>query len=120
MNSIKNTILEKGQKVVVTESHRVWRKIYAPSTTSSGWLHHKTIRKSTNRKDVIKIDKSNFRKVFTNKNKPRVYSYIEKKPLKMSIPKGSGFYTLMKKKDKILVLVGETSTLIWLAQGDAS
>lgn len=116
---ISDQTLEKGDRVILTDHSKIWRKVYCPSKRVTGWIHHKTIELMKKKPQEVIINKKYLPKVFTLKESTKGYSFSLKNIVKIQAPKGSPFYTLKRFRDKILVIIGGTQSVIWIDRKDA-
>lgn len=112
-------VLTASDLLIQIGSTGVWRKIYEPKTETIGWVHAQTLKPAEAKRLAIRINKAYLSKVFTNKDNPKGETFQLQKSFVLKASKGAPFYALQKKRDKILVVIGATKSLVWLSKRDA-
>ncbi len=112
------TILEAHSTVIKLASVGIWTKIFDLQTSLQGWVHYKVLKNLPDYPATIEIDPNNLLRRFMKKNSATAYSYNEKTPILVDLPKGTAFYTLKENQDKILVIVAESRSILWMAKKD--
>ena len=112
------TILEKDTLVLRTASSGIWTKIVAPHTSVQGWVHNQALSPINRKSAFITIKPENLNRVFVAKKPTTAFTYLENKKILLDLPKDVPFYTLKENRDKILVIVFPSRSVVWLSKKD--
>lgn len=116
---LTESIFPKGEEVIILSKHSYWKKVLNPKTGDLGWIHEGSLKTLKPKGHSITIQPKKLPKVFAIKNISRAYEHPRKNRIDVKIPKGRAFYTLRQNKDKILVIIVETKSLLWLSRRHA-
>lgn len=111
-------ILERNTNVIAIGSHEQWTKVLLQDSKTIGWVHSQTLKPIRRPKQSVIIPRNILPKVFSTKKTTHAYAYNNKSPILLNLPKGTPFYTLKRNRDNILVIIGETNSVIWLSKKD--
>lgn len=115
---IEDTILEKGELVVVLEKYFRWRKVLAVEKKVEGWVHEKTLSQDNVTKGTPQISLNHFPSIFPRVNLKRVFDYRTNKKIPYEIPRGKNLRKLRQDKNRVLIFIEETHSVAWLREGD--
>lgn len=119
---VEDQVLAQGTEVLVLKASGVWRKVLVPGTWRKGWVHHQALAArpfgdaAANR--ALTIDASVLPTVLAVRPIGEALTYPAKASVKVAIPKGAMFRSLMDDDSATLVLLPETNSVLWISRKD--
>lgn len=117
--AIKSRLLPRGTEVMSFDQIGVWKKVFLPDSGVSGWVHHRTLGAATKDDKLIELKLENLPRVFLANQIQEGFEFGTMKKVKIRIPKGAVFHTLNRTRDKILVLLNSTGSVMWIPGKDS-
>lgn len=115
---LEENLLPQGTRVFIIERSAFWRRVFAPDLKIWGWVHRKTLRMAEQKDALLTVNPRGLPKVFAARPIETAYNFGNLSELKVSIPKGAGFLKVRERGDKVLVILPDTRSLLWLAKKD--
>lgn len=115
---LEDRLLPHGTRVVIIERSSFWRRVFAPEYKTWGWVHYQTLKMVDEKDGLMTFDARRLPKVFAVRPIETAYNFGNLSKLKVTIPKGAGFTKIRERGGKVLVVVPETRSLLWLAKED--
>lgn len=115
---LEDQLLPHGTRVVIIERSSFWRRVFAPEFKAWGWVHFQTLKMIDDKDGLMTFDARRLPKVFAVRGIETAYNFGNLSKLKVSIPKGAGFIKVRERGGKVLVILPETRSLLWLAKED--
>ena len=112
---ILNGLLKKNEFVILLSESGNWLQIYTLNNRRLGWVHKKSITQSTTKKNKIyTLPLRILPTVFTKQNVTLVRDYLSLEEQDVFIQKGSYFKALQQEKQKTLIWIASTNSVVWL------
>jgi hypothetical protein len=116
--AVKDRLLSKGEKVLVFDRIGVWRRVYALSDGSQGWLHVKMINGLRRSKEALQVAAKDLPVLYAVNYIKKIYSFPEEKIIDVNIPKGTTFSYFKKTARQALVWIKSTNSVAWMSRED--
>lgn len=115
---LTDKVLLQGADVLVFDKVGVWRKIVVMATSQTGWVHAQTLAEPRPSDVPMIVDPKRLPTVLAMREVDQVRSFPEQAPVKTKVPKGAMFRSLMYADAGTLVLLPETSSVMWIPGKD--
>lgn len=115
---LEEFVLEQGTPVVLFDRFGVWQKVLAIGSWKRGWVHAATLGDAVKRREPLTLETKLLPTVLALRPIEVAKTYPEGNPLKVDVPKGALFHSLMFSGPTALVVLPETNSVMWVSRKD--
>ena len=115
---LADVVLPQGAKVLVFAQVGVWQQVVVPGQWQRGWVHRQALGAARLNDQTVALDLSKLPTVLAMHPVDSAAAFPDQAPLKVAIPKGEMFRSLMMNGSDALVWLPETRSVMWLSRKD--
>ena len=115
---LTDVVLPQGAKVLVFAQVGVWQQVVVPGRWQRGWVHKQALGAARLNDQTLALDLSKLPTVLAVHPVDTAAAFPDQAPLKVAIPKGEMFRSLMMNGSDALVWLPETRSVMWLSRKD--
>jgi len=112
-------VLRDGTEVALFQRQGVWQKVLDLQTSATGWVHKQALSAPVRKSAMLPVASAHLPVVFAQRPIDRAFDFKSEQPLVVKIPKGRAFLGLTWRRDRVLIYLTETNSVLWLREGDA-
>lgn len=115
---LHDALVAQGTRVIVFGRVGVWQKVLIPGSWQMGWAHRQALSEIRPSERAINIDMNRLPTVLAIRAVESARAFPSLSELRVEIPRGSIFRSLMENDWGTLVWLPETNSVIWMARKD--
>lgn len=115
---LEEFVLEQGAPVLLFDKIGVWQKVLVVGTWKKGWVHTATLAPSEPRKAALTLEARLLPTVSAMHPIDGAKRFPDEAAIKVEIPKGTMFRSLMFNGHAALVVLPETNSVMWVSRKD--
>jgi hypothetical protein len=115
---LTDVVLPQGAKVLAFAQIGVWQQVIVPGRWIRGWIHRQALSQPKANDQAVALDLARLPTVLALHPVDSAQSFPDQSPLKVAIPKGAMFRSLMLGANGALVWLPDTNSVMWISRKD--
>ena len=115
---LQDDLLTQGTQVLVFSRIGVWLKVLVPTSGQKGWVHRQAVSSARPSDHTVNLDMNRLPTVLAIREVDMAKTFPGQSDIRVNIPKGAMFRSLMENEWGTLVWLAETNSVMWMARKD--
>lgn len=115
---LQDDLLTQGTQILVFSRVGVWLKVLVPGSGQKGWVHRQAVSSVRPSDHTVNLDMNRLPTVLAIREVEMAKTFPGQADVRVNIPKGAMFRSLMENDWGTLVWLAETNSVMWMARKD--
>ena len=115
---LQDDLLTQGTRILVFSRIGVWLKVLVPESGQKGWVHRQAVSAARPSEHTVNLDMNRLPTVLAVREIELAKTFPAQTDIRVHIPKGAIFRSLMENEWGTLVWLAETNSVMWMARKD--